>query len=44
MPLFTGVRGIRILGSSLQISGGGIMLVVEKDAPLQLMREEGAAA
>ena len=33
-----------ILGTSHQTSGGGIMLVVEKDAPLQLKREEGTAA
>jgi hypothetical protein len=43
-PLFARVPGRRILGTSHQTSGGGIMIVVEKDAPLQLKREEGAAA
>jgi hypothetical protein len=42
--LFTGVPRRIILGTSHQTSGGGIMLVVEKDVPLQLKREEGAAA
>jgi hypothetical protein len=41
---FSEVRRRSILGTSHQTSGGGIMLVVEKDAPLQLMREEGTAA
>jgi hypothetical protein len=38
------VRRRSILGTSHQTSGGGIMLVVEKDAPLQLKREEGTTA
>jgi hypothetical protein len=37
------VRGRGFLGSTHQTSGAGIMLVVEKDAPLQLKRQEGAA-
>jgi hypothetical protein len=41
---FSEVRRRSILGTSHQTSGGGIMLVVEKDAPLQLKREEGTAA
>jgi hypothetical protein len=43
LALFTEVPGRGILGTSHQTSGGGIMLVVERDAPLQLKREEGAA-
>jgi hypothetical protein len=42
VPTFS--TGCFILRTSHQTSGGGIMLVVEKDAPLQLKREEGEAA